>query len=100
MTSEVGALLKAHVAGELTTNVRELMRDLPVWHQAFGERLIGGENYISPPNLARGLFAALADGVQASPEELARYLDQPWCKADLYYIEKCASLLRTLDGVR
>jgi outer membrane protein assembly factor BamB len=100
LVPELGALVKAHAGEELTSNVRDLMRDLPVWHQAFGERLIGGENYISPPALARGLFAALADGVQAPPGELARFLDQPWCKADLYFIEKCASLLRGADGIR
>jgi len=59
--------------------------------------MIGGENYISPPHLARGLFAALADGVQLPPDKLAMYLDHPWCKADLYYIEKLTALLRRLD---
>jgi hypothetical protein len=33
--------------------------------------MIGGEDYISPPGLSRGLFVALADGLKRKPEELA-----------------------------
>jgi outer membrane protein assembly factor BamB len=78
--------------------VRGLAKQLPVWYQAFGERMIGGENYISPPDLSRGFLAALADGVQVPPEDLAKFLDRPWCHADLYYIEKLSAVLRRLDG--
>ena len=78
----------------LVGNVRAITDQLPVWHHAFGERMIGGENYISPPTLSRGLFAALADGVHARPQELVCKLDRPWCRADLYYIEKLTALLR------
>ena len=60
--------------------------------------MIGGENYISPPDLSRGLFVILADGLEDSAQELARFLDRPWCRADLYYIEKCSAVLRRLDG--
>jgi len=97
LAPELSALLHEHAAKQLARNVRGLMAGLPVWYQAFGERMIGGENYISPPHLARGVFAALADGVGASPEELTAKLDQPWCKADLYYIEKLSAILRRLD---
>jgi len=98
LTPEVSRML-SDLAGEaLERNVRDLATGLPVWYQAWGERMIGGENYISPPHLARGLFAALADGVGAEPDELARYLDQPWCKADLYYIEKLSAILRRIDA--
>lgn len=100
LVPETAALLRAHAGKELTRNVRDLATDLPVWYQAWGERLIGGENYISPPHLARCLFAALADGLEAPPDELARYLDQPWCKADLYDIEKASALLRRTDAAR
>ena len=33
-------------------------------------------------------------GVRAPATELAAKLDQPWCKADLYFIEKLAATLR------
>ena len=97
LTPELAALLKEHAGEELERNVRALMKGLPLWYQAHGERMIGGENYISPPHLSRGIFSAWADGCGAAPEELASRLDQPWCAADLYYIEKLAAILRRLD---
>ncbi|UCG60063.1 MAG: PQQ-like beta-propeller repeat protein [Phycisphaerales bacterium] len=98
LVPEVGAMLAEYASAELSRNVRALATGLPVWYQAYGERMIGGENYISPPHLSRGLFVALADGVGGSAEELAAKLDQPWCKADLYYIEKVSAILRRLDS--
>jgi hypothetical protein len=88
----------AHFAGaDLQRNAEDLNRELPVWYQAWSERLIGGENYISPPALSRGLFAIMADGLESPPEQLKRYLDQPWCRGDLYYAEKLTSLLRRME---
>ncbi|MHC4740869.1 MAG: hypothetical protein ACYS8Z_03095, partial [Planctomycetota bacterium] len=87
------------VSDKFKANVGALMKGLPLWYQAFGERMIGGENYISPPHLARGLFIAGADGEVLDAEQLAAKLDQPWCKADLYYIEKISAILRRLDEV-
>lgn len=84
-----------HFAGDaLDGHLSALRRALPLWYQAYGERMIGGENYISPPHLSRGIFMAWADSGTATPGELAAKLDQPWCRADLYYIEKCSALLR------
>lgn len=96
LTPELAQMLRDLAGPALESNVRGLSSQLPVWHQAYGERLIGGENYISPPTLARGLFAALADGANAKPEELIRRLDQPWGRADLYYIEKLSATLRAM----
>ena len=78
----------------LHKNLSDLDRELPVWYQAWGERLIGGENYVSPPGLSRGLFLARAYGLRAEPPQLQQYLDQPWCKADLYYVDKLTATLR------
>ncbi len=97
LTPEVAAMLREFAAAELRVNLHDLMKGLPLWYQAFGERMIGGENYISPPHLARGIFMAAADGGVLDPERLAAKLDQPWCKADLYYIEKISAILRKLD---
>jgi len=97
LTPEVAAILTKYAAEQLTRNVRALTRGLPLWYQAYSERMIGGENYISPPHLARGLFIASADAVGARPAALAARLDQPWCRADLYYIEKASAILRRLD---
>ncbi len=97
LVPEVGTMLNEHASEELTKNVRALMQGLPLWYQAYSERMIGGENYISPPHLSRGIFLAMADGAGAEPKELTAKLDQPWCKADMYYIEKISAILRKLD---
>jgi hypothetical protein len=97
LVPETAAMLRAFAPKEFERNVRALSVQLPLWHQAFAERMAGGENYTHTPLIARGLFAALADGLRASPEELAGRLDQPWCRADLYFIEKLAAVLRAYD---
>lgn len=100
LAPEVGQMLGEFAKSNLEQNVRGITRDLPVWYHAFCERMIGGENYTSTPTLAYGLFLALADGVQAPADELASKLDQPWCRADVYFIEKLSAILRATDGVR
>ncbi len=97
LVPEAAAMLRSFAKEELARNVRALDRQLPVWYQAFAERMAGGENYTHTPLLPRGLFAALSDGLQAPSEELASKLDHPWCRADLYFIEKLSALLRSLD---
>lgn len=100
LVPELGAILRQYAGETLGENCRALRTALPVWYQAWGERMIGGENYISPPHLARAVFLAWADGAAAEPERLAAKLDQPWGRADLYYIEKLTATLRRLDGAR
>lgn len=97
LVPETCAMLRAFAPREFERNVRALNAQLPVWHQAFAERMAGGENYTHTPLIARGMFAALAHGLQERPETLASRLDQPWSRADLYYIEKLTSVLRLLD---
>jgi hypothetical protein len=97
LVPETCAMLRAFAPKEFERNVRALSAQLPVWHQAFAERMAGGENYTHTPLIARGLFAAMADGLGEPPETLASKVDQSWCRADLYYIEKLTSALRGLD---
>jgi outer membrane protein assembly factor BamB len=97
LAHETAAILSEFAPAELKANLQALMTGLPLWYQAFGERMIGGENYISPPHLARGLFMGGADGGVLDSEQLSAKLDQPWCEADLYYIEKLSAILRRLD---
>jgi outer membrane protein assembly factor BamB len=94
LVPELAAMLREFAPKELERNVRALTQQLPLWYQAFAERMAGGENYTHTPLIARGLFAALADGLRAPSAELAAKLDQPWCRADLYFIEKVAATLR------
>lgn len=80
LVPETVELLRRLAGPELARNLKDLGEQLPVWHQAFAERLIGGENYTHTPRLAWGLYLAGAGG----PERL----DVPWCRADLYHLEK------------
>jgi hypothetical protein len=63
------------------------------WYLAFGDRYIGGENYTSPPHFARATFAGAALLEELPAEQLLSFVDVPWCKGDLYFIEKCAYAL-------
>jgi hypothetical protein len=56
--------------------------------------MIAGENYISAPHLARGLFIAGADSGVIDSEQLTSKLEQPWCQADLYISKKIVAILR------
>jgi hypothetical protein len=100
LVPEIPRILRDRAKEEFARNVRDLSAQLPLWYQAFAERMMGGENYTHTPHLARGLFAAMADGGLAPPEELAAKLDYPWCRADFTFIEKLTAVLRVLDGVR
>ena len=93
-------MLREFAPKELERNVRALDAQIPLWYQAFAERMAGGENYTHTPLIARGMYAVLADGVRASSSELATKLDQPWCRADLYFIEKLTALSRAADAGR
>ncbi len=83
LVPETVELLRRLAGPELARNLKDLTEQMPVWHQAFAERMIGGENYTHTPRLAWGLYLAGAGG----PERL----DVPWCRADLYYLEKLSA---------
>lgn len=97
LVPELSQMVGRYADDAMTAHVADLRAALPLWGQAYGERMIGGENYISPPHLSRGIFMIWSDGCDAPPRQLASALDQPWCKADLYYIEKLTAALRRLE---
>jgi len=43
------------------------------------------------------LTLRMAEADDATPDRLIARLDQPWCKADLYYMEKLCAILRKLE---
>jgi outer membrane protein assembly factor BamB len=49
-----------------------------------------GENFVDPPDLALGAFQELAFAQKKKAGDLFGKLDQPFCKADLNYIQKLA----------
>jgi len=93
LVPETGHILALHAGDNLRENLNDIDRELPVWYQAFGERLVGGENYISPPCLGRDVFLAMAYSGHRPDQQMTRYLDQPLCRADLAYIAKLTAVL-------
>ena len=61
----------------------------PTWYLAWNvETMWRNECPFSFPTMADEVFAARALILHESAENLARYIDIPWCKADLFYIQK------------
>jgi hypothetical protein len=94
LTPELGEALRSHAGNLAAERLRTFREERNGWHLAFGDRMIGGENYTNPLHFSRSLFvgAAWVEGV--SSLELRRWIDVPWCKGDFYFIEKAALSLR------
>jgi hypothetical protein len=58
-----------------------------------------GENYVDPPDLAAGAFAARAWLMKTSADDLARRVDLPFCRADLFQVQKLAVALDAAQAV-
>jgi hypothetical protein len=93
LTPEIAASLLRHDAGAAKQRLHACREMRNGWYLAFGDRVIGGENYTNPPHFARALFAGAALIEELPADELASYIDVPWCKGDMYFIEKCVLAL-------
>jgi hypothetical protein len=93
LVPEVGRAVDRLSDGAARTRVRAFREARNGWHMAFAERLIGGENWVSPPHMGRAVMAGsvLVDDVPG--DRLLEFVDVPWCKGDLYFIEKCGLAL-------
>jgi hypothetical protein len=68
----------------------------PTWWLVGEERQVHfGENFVDPPDFALGAFRALRWLERAPADELARRVDLPWSRADLYHLIKLAWRLET-----
>jgi hypothetical protein len=99
LVPSVGRSVREH-AQVASARLREYRAERETWYMAFGDRSIGGENYTNPPHFARSLFAAGALVEHLDAEQLTRFVDVPWCEADLYFIEKAAFALWVAGGRR
>lgn len=96
---EIGISVRRWSEGAAAQRIEKFRRERNAWYLAFGDRFIGGENYTNPPHFSRALFAAAAWIEYLPPQDLARYIDVPWCKGDLFFIEKCAFTLMRANSV-
>jgi hypothetical protein len=97
LTPEVAALVRSQ-APDAVERVWAVFDALyATWPLMGEERQVHyGENYLDPPDLAMGAFAALAWLKEGRPGELAKCVDLPFCRADLFYLRKLAITLETM----
>lgn len=94
LTPEIGDVIRTR-APEAAQKIWNLFSTLYATWPAQGEerQVHFGENYIDPPDLALGAFQELAFAQKKSADALLQNIDQTFCKADLYYIQKLALAL-------
>jgi hypothetical protein len=89
LTPELGRALAAAAPAETVVFNRWVERLMPAFYLAFEERSVHyGENFVDLPDSVHGLFLAKAFLWNVSADQLARYTDLPWVRADLFHIEK------------
>jgi hypothetical protein len=93
LTPEVGEAVRTLTEGCGAAHLKHFREARNAWYLAFGDRMIGGENYTNPLHFSRALFAGAALVEQLPPEQVASFVDVPWCQGDFYFIEKCALAL-------
>ncbi|MBE0545941.1 MAG: DUF1080 domain-containing protein [Verrucomicrobia bacterium] len=98
LTPEVGEAVRRFTDGCGAARLKNFREVRNGWHLAFGDRLIGGENYTNPLHFSKALFdgAVMVESLPA--EQIFSFVDVPWCKGDFYFIEKCAYALWAAAG--
>ncbi len=90
LTPEIGRLCSEY-AKKTHQDLMDVYVDYhrPTWYLAWNvETMWRNECPFSFPTVAAEVFTARALILREPAEELARYIDIPWCKADLFYIQK------------
>jgi hypothetical protein len=90
LTPEVGRLCAAY-ARDTQRHLMDVYVDYhrPTWPLAWNvETMWRNETPFQFPTAAAEVFAARALILGEPAEKLARFVDIPWCKADLFYVEK------------
>ena len=98
LVPEVAEAIARFTSDCAARNLKAFREERNGWYLAFGDRLIGGENYTNPIHFAHSLFvgAALVERLPAA--QLAGYVDVPWCQGDFYFMEKCIYTLWASGG--
>jgi outer membrane protein assembly factor BamB len=96
LTPEVASWVRAD-APEAVKKVCGVFQALcPTWHLMGEERQVHyGENYVDPPDFALGAFKAKAWLENTRLPKLLDFVDIPFCKGDLTYVEKLAIALES-----
>ncbi len=90
LTPEIGRFL-AHYAGPIHQQLMAVSVDYhrPTWFLAWGvETLWRNESPFAFPTMPAEIFAARAWILNEPADKLVSFLDIPWCRADLFYLQK------------
>jgi len=100
LTPEVARLLADTCGDEMARTIERIDYRVPEWFFADTPNWAGcwAEAILSPPENAHGIFLARAWMRLPGDEDLSKYLDQPWCRADLYYIDKLRAAVEASGG--
>jgi hypothetical protein len=90
LTPEIGRFCASYV-GQTHKHLMDVCVDYhrPTWYLAWGvETMWRNECPFAFPTMSAEIFSAKALIIHEPAEKLTSYLDIPWCKADLFYIQK------------
>lgn len=95
LTPDVAKFLAAHAQPISTGLMAQYVDALrPGWWIAWNvEQLMRNEVPFQSPSTPLEIFTARALLLREPPEELSRFVDLPWCRADEYHIRKLALTL-------
>lgn len=98
---EVGRLLATHARGIHARFLRSMIdHHRPTWWIAWGiETMWRNECPFELPTVAPEVFAARSWILGDSGDSLARHIDLPWCRADLFHIEKLVHAIERSGSV-
>ena len=95
LTPEVGRLLQTY-AEPTHRHLMDVYVDYhrPTWWLAWNvELMLRNESPFSLPTMSAEIFDARALVLREPQKQLAGYLDLPWCRADLFYLQKLVACL-------
>jgi hypothetical protein len=94
LTPELAGLLARYAPNHLKALFGTIDTMMPGWYLMGEERQVHfGENFVDYPDQALAIYIARAGAGFDSPEQLRTWIDMPYCRADLYEIQKRALYL-------
>lgn len=99
LSPELGRELAAAAPGETEVLRAFFTLLLPTYYLAWEERNVHyGENFVDLPDSMHGIFLAQAHLWGADAQTLDRHTDLPWCRGDLFHIERLALAIEAKRG--
>jgi outer membrane protein assembly factor BamB len=99
LTPDVARLLRTH-AGPIHARLMDVYVDhhRPTWWLAWNVELLWrNETPLSFPSMSLDIFTARSLLLGEPPQDLAGYLDLPWCRGDEHHVQKLALALLRLE---